>query len=135
MASNELKDEFLYELWEALERAGLQPDPDTIIGHKYVFKCYHGSHHHILAGIVTAIQVSDEGGFEIHITSPEIWGQKIRGIMKTDKGWAVVVYQKKLNRKQLKQMSEEAVENYIAEKFFYGELQLFFDPIPEMPRK
>ena len=116
----------MYELWEALERAGLQPDPDTIIGHKYVFKCYHGSHHHILAGIVTAIQVSDEGGFEIHITSPEIWGQKIRGIMKTDKGWAVVVYQKKLNRKQLKQMSEEAVENYIAEKFFYGELQLFF---------
>lgn len=120
MVSNELKDEFLYELWEGLERAGLRPDPDAIIGHKYVFKCCDNGP--LVCGTITAIGISDLRcipiGLDLYVSSPEVYGEKIRCIVRTQGGWAIEVY---------------TADKKPANKFFYGELQLFFQPMPHAP--
>ena len=128
MVSDELKDNFLYELWRALEQVGLPPDPNSIIGCKYVFKCDNGP---ILCGTITAIQISED--IELYVSNPKIWRLKIDSIIKTDKGWAAVILQEEFDRYQILQMRRHGMEDYNGRKFFYGELRLFFWPIPEAP--
>lgn len=74
----------------ALTAANLPINVMGVIGRVYRFDCEHGSHHHILVGTILAIEVSDEGGLELHVSSPKLWGQKIKCITHTSKGWAVV---------------------------------------------
>ena len=47
-------------------------------------------------------------GLDLYISSPEIYGEKIRCIVKTNNGWAVEVY---------------TTSNKLADQFFYGELR------------
>ena len=119
MVSDELKDGFLHELWKALKRAGLSPDPNSIIGCKYVFRCDNGP---ILCGTITAIGVSGlmciPFDLELYVGNPEVYRQKIRCITKMKGGWAIEVY---------------TTSKKLADQFFYGELKLFFWPIPEAP--
>lgn len=117
MVSHALKNEFLFELWHALERAGLQPDPNLIVGQKYVFKCCDNGP--VICGTITAMGVSDlmsvPVGLELYVSNPEVYGEKIRCITKTNSGWAVEVCTE----------SER-----FADRFFIGELRIFFGPMP-----
>ena len=119
MVSDELKDEFLYELWITLERAGLSPDPNSIIGCKYVFKCCEDGP--ILCGTITAIGIYNFGCFpedlRLCVSSPEVYGQKIRGITRAKDGWNIEVY----------------ANDELSDRFFHGEFKLFFWPIPTAP--
>ncbi len=118
------KKNFHAELENELKRAGLPKNPREIIGRMYRFECQHGSHHHILVGTITAIYISDEGGLNLHVTNTEIWGQKIRSIIRVANKWALFIYQDKLTEHQMSEMSEKDISRHIAERFFYGEFYL-----------
>ena len=77
------------ELQYSLRAAGLPMDVEWIIGRIYRFGCEHGSHHHILVGTITAIEISDEGGLELHISNPKVWGKLIKSLRHTKDGWAL----------------------------------------------
>ncbi len=111
-------------LKQELQRAGLPTVLRKVIKRMYFFVCEHGSHQHILVGTIIAIKISDEGGLDLYVTSPEIWGQKIKSIKKTDKGWAVYVSQDEQASEQSEPKSEDDIDDFIEERFFYGELKL-----------
>ena len=69
------------ELCDALVKTGLWPtkkDPGlAYIGAKFHFYAISGSHHHVLAGTITGIGLSDEGGLKFYVSVPEFWGEKL----------------------------------------------------------
>ena len=121
---------FASELETQLREAGLSSVPSEIVGHLYQFGCEHGSHHHILAGTVQAIEVSDEGGLDFYVTSPRFWGKRLISIKYSNGKWMayVDIKPREWSDKALERMSEEehnrVIEEDIAAKFFEGEFQL-----------
>ncbi|MBX4204859.1 MAG: hypothetical protein KW788_01560 [Candidatus Doudnabacteria bacterium] len=115
---------FRTELQYALQSANLPLGPEPIIGRMFRFGCEHGSHHHILVGTITAIEVSDEGGLQLHVSSPKMWGEKIKGISHTSRGWVLVLdipHEKLLANR----MEGEELDTYIYEQtVFPGEFEL-----------
>lgn len=72
--------------------ADLPGDPTKVIGRCYQFTSEHGSHNHVLVGTILAIEISDEGGFELHVSSPRFWGCPLRSISYNNSyhnGWEV----------------------------------------------
>lgn len=79
------------ELEFQLKEAGLPIDSKKIIGQMYRFECEHGSHHHILVGIIKAIEISDEGGLDLYVTNPRFWGRNLISIMYDNGKWMVYI--------------------------------------------
>ena len=121
---------FASELEAELREAGLPSDPSQIVGHLYRFGCEHGSHHHILAGTIQAIEVSDEGGLDLYVTNPSFWGERLISIKRSNGKWmaCVDINPREWSDEALERVSEEEHERMIAEdiaaKFFDGEFQL-----------
>lgn len=80
-------ESFDRELEKELRDTGLPTNPREVIGRVYRFGCKKGSHHFILVGTITAIEISDEGGFKLIVSNREIWGMQLKSIAKTDPGW------------------------------------------------
>lgn len=76
---------------EALKEAGLPADITSVVGKQFVFGCHHGSHRTILSGTVTGIQLSDEGGLKLYVSTPNFWGCRLDSLAKLDAGWAARV--------------------------------------------
>lgn len=113
-----IKTGFVEDLTEALKAAGMDLPFAEMIGMKYLFGCEHGSHHHVLVGTITAVQLSDEGGLDLHISNPTIFGCKIKSLKWLDnsKSWAAF-------------LDEERLED----RFLYGqELKLFHPRLYEL---
>ena len=117
---------FASELEAELREAGLPSDPSQIVGHLYRFGCEHGSHHHILAGTIQAIEVSDEGGLDLYVSNPRFWGERLISINHSNGKWMayVDIKPREWSNEVLERMSEEeherAIQEDIAAKFFEG---------------
>lgn len=74
-----------------LREAGLPGAPIEVIGRGYRFGCYHGSHHSILLGSIRAIEISDEVGLQLHVSSPTFFGRPLVCLMYEDKKWVAVI--------------------------------------------
>ena len=124
------QESFQAELEFELREAGLPTDPRQIVGRLYQFGCEHGSHHHILVGTVQAVEISDEGGLDLHVSSPRFWGKRLISINHSNGKWMayVDVKPREWSDQALERMSTEehsrAIEEDIARRFFDGELQL-----------
>ena len=119
---------FQAELEFRLREAGLPTNPRQIVGQLYQFGCEHGSHHHVLVGTVLAIEISDEGGLELHVSNPRFWGKKLISIIHSNSKWMVFVEirPRKLSSKALERIPEMQ-HNRMAEdalRFFEGEFEL-----------
>ena len=127
---------FESELENELREAGLPLAPSKIVGRPYRFGCEHGSHHHILAGTIQAIEVSDEGGLNLYVSNPRFWGERLISMKHSSGKWMayVDIKPREWNDEALERMSEEeherAIQKDIAAKFFEGEFQLLY---PRMP--
>lgn len=123
---------FAAALREALQHAGLPTDPKEIVGRLYRFGCEHGSHHQILCGTICGIEVSDEGGLELHVTNPRFWGAPLISIMygEASHRWVARVEAPPTERsdEEWERMSpkeaEHAIAADIALEFFEGEFNL-----------
>lgn len=73
----------------AIEEAGLKDMPRQLLGKSYRFVAEHGSHHQILFGTVTAINISDESGLELFVTSPTFFGLPLVSLRRSDGNWYV----------------------------------------------
>ncbi|MDP1719154.1 MAG: hypothetical protein Q8L24_01875 [bacterium] len=82
---------FAMALVAELREAGLPTDPRQVIGRMYQFECKNGSHHHVLFGMITAIEVSDEGGLQLYVSSPQFWGDRLISFMYVADGWRAYV--------------------------------------------
>lgn len=81
------------QLQTSLASAGLPIEPVQLLNHVFQFSAEHGSHFHVLLGSILAVQFSDEGGLELHVTSPEFWNQKIKSLRhEHDQVWSVVLH-------------------------------------------
>lgn len=127
LAQNET---FCSTLEAELRGVGLPITPHEVVGRLYRFGCEHGSHHHILSGTIQAIEISDEGGFDLYVTNPRFWGRRLISIKYNNGAWMAYVDIEPLKRtdKELEQMSEEEFEQCIAEenasRFFEGEFEI-----------
>jgi hypothetical protein len=72
---------------KALTEAGLPARIHHVIDRMYCFSCEHGSHYRVLAGKVTAISLSDEGGLVLHVTSPNFWGGGLANFFYNHPDW------------------------------------------------
>lgn len=81
------QESFQAELESILREAGLPTEPHKIVGRLYRFGCEHGSHHHILTGTVHAIEISDEGGFDLYVSNPRFWGERLISIKHSNGKW------------------------------------------------
>ena len=121
---------FESELKNELREAGLPLAPSEIVGRLYRFGCKHGSHHHILAGTIQAIEVSVEGGLDLCVSNSRFWGNRLISIKHSNGKWMayVDINPREWSDEALERMSEEeherAIEEDIAAKFFDGEFQL-----------
>lgn len=75
------------EIENQLRAARLPSDPKRVVSRVYCFTCIHGSHHHVLIGTIVAIELSDEGGLDLHVTSPRIWGETLISFKYEGNGW------------------------------------------------
>ena len=114
------------KLQNELREAGLPLAPSKIVGRLYRFRCEHGSHYHILAGTIQAIEVSDEGGLDLYVSNPRFWGERLISIMHSNGKWMayVDIKPREWSNEVLERMSEEeherAIQEDIAAKFFEG---------------
>ena len=116
------------QLWlkKELKRTHLPTDVEKIIGKKYLFECYHGSHHTILAGVVMGIEASDEGGLQLIVSNPTFWGKRLISIMHTNVGWSAYIDIKdempQYSDEQLEKMTDtehkKKINNSIGSQFF-----------------
>ena len=65
---------------EKLIKSGL-PTCKFLIGRLFTFNSEHGSHHHMLCGTITGINISDEGGLQLSVSIPEIWGKRLKSLI------------------------------------------------------
>jgi hypothetical protein len=113
-----------------LQEANLPVVPSEVVGRVYQFGCENGSHHHILSGTIQAIEVSDEGGLDLYVTNPRLWGNRLISIKFSNGKWKayVDVKMREWSDEALKRMSEEEHEckitEDIASRFFEGEFRL-----------
>ncbi len=63
-------------LEESLQEIGL-PSALELLGKNYRFEAHHGSHHTILVGTIQAVEISDEGGTQLYVSSPRFWGKPL----------------------------------------------------------
>lgn len=85
------EDTFTSVVKAKLQEAGLPGYPIEVIGRGYRFGCEHGSHHSILLGSIRAIEISDEGGLQLHVSSPTFFGRPLLCLMYEDKKWMAVI--------------------------------------------
>ncbi len=71
----------------ALREAGLSPHPKYLIGRMFRFASQFGSHHQILVGTITALNVSDEGGLELIVSNTRFWEAPLVSIRKVEEVW------------------------------------------------
>lgn len=113
-----------------LREAGLPSNPSEVVGRLYRFGCEHGSHHHILSGTIQAIEVSDEGGLDLYVTSHRFWGEQLISIKYSNSKWMAYadIKPREWSDEDLGRMSEEEhkhlIDEDIAAKFFEGEFRL-----------
>ncbi len=118
------------ELERELQEARLPTDLSKLIGRIYRFECEHGPHHTDLAGTVKAVEVSDEGGLDLYVSSPRFWGERLISIKHNNGTWSayVDIKPKELSDAAYARMSEEEVDRRtkqdIAARFFEGEFIL-----------
>ena len=64
--------------------------PKHIIGRKYCFGAKFGSHYQVLVGTITGIQISDEGGIDLEVSSKRFHGLRLLSLkwMEQYKNWA-----------------------------------------------
>lgn len=121
---------FREELELVLREANLPTDVQKIIGRQYRFGCEHGSHHHILSGVIQAVEVSDEGGLDLYVSNPRFWGERLVSIKYSNGRWTAYVDIKPqpLTDADYERLSDEEVDRKveadIAAKFFEGEFML-----------
>lgn len=119
----------------ALTSAGLPTKVQDIIGRTYIFACERGSHHHVLSGTITAMKISDEGGLDLFVTNPSIWGTRLISLRFIIERWAAFIEVEPLepmqtpdDREELTEAESEEedarIEAYLASRFLPGEFQL-----------
>ena len=84
-------------LFGALENAGLSTTYANAgfnyIGANFYFYCEHGSHHQVLAGTITGIGLSDEGGLKLYVSVPEFWDEPLLFLRynETENAWEAIL--------------------------------------------
>lgn len=120
-----------HQLREALSRAGLPADPIIVLRSPYMFRNRSGNQ--VLVGNIVAIELSDEGGLELHATNPRFRGRPILSfIYNPDQGWATRHPDRPEDVKKLDALPEDAsddevdatLEEMIASRFEWGVLNL-----------
>jgi hypothetical protein len=102
-----------------LKKAGLPKKVEQVIGRVYMFECDNGSHAHFLAGVITAINFSDERGLTFQVSNSTIWGKPLACICYNNGQWAVVI-----DIEIPKNLDEDEAEKAIADRYIYGSFQL-----------
>ena len=121
---------FALVLEEQLRKAGLPTNPAEVMSQIYRFGCEHGSHHQILVGTVLAIEISDEGSLELHVSNPTFWNQRLISLMYGNSGWMayVDIKPREWSEVELERMADEERQRVFDEdlqaKFFHGEFAL-----------
>lgn len=76
-----------HELRETLFKAGLPADPTDVLHRTYMFRSNSGTQ--LLVGSITAIDLSAEGGLQLHVTSPNLRGRPFLFLLyDPQRGWA-----------------------------------------------
>lgn len=111
-------------------------DPQAIIHKKFLFTAENSSHEHALVGTITGLSWSDEGGLEVFVSIPRLWGCPLRSIMFTNDSWAArIEIDEEPYRRRLEQLpdddspeiaaeAEEISNEQVRARFIYGKLSL-----------
>ncbi len=105
---------------EKLMRIGL-PACNLLVGRLFTFESKHGSHYHLLCGTITGISISDEGGLELFVSIPEIWGERFRSLIynEIERSWRVCM-DVEIPPEEFERRGDDA----LSDKFLPGKLEL-----------